>query len=191
MRYEHKLGLRFFAFMIDFIGMMILGIIMSFFGFGTVDTTGGYFVNFNYIEMMIVSVIYFGAFAFFNEGKTLGKIALKLEVKSGNTENIDRKALLLREGIKVLLLPISLISLIFSAVRDDHKTIHDMIADSIVLRRHEPIQQYYEPNKFKKPVQKQENQFTDNGFNEPGDYYDDPADKKEEQKLKEEDPYYY
>ena len=132
---------------------------------GSVDTTNGYEINYNYIESVIIMGAYFGGFAFGNYGITIGKMMMKLEVLKTDLTKLDRNKLIAREIIKAILWPLVVPSLIICTVRKDNKSIHDILIDSIVLKPIVENKKYYDPNDFKNEDKSEENQ------NNSDDYY--------------------
>lgn len=134
-----KCGLfrRFLAYLIDGI---IIGAIMRMLvnlGIGTnvdISNLGGMFRNQTF-PALLAAAVYFLLFAYFNQGKTVGKMVFRMEVESLDGGELDQNRMLLREGVKVLLLPLSIISLITCLFTGNNLALHDIIMNSIVLKK--------------------------------------------------------
>lgn len=121
------MGSRFLAYFIDAILIGVVGSILA--GMGIGGSAG------TYIGSIAAGLVYYLAFAYFNEGITVGKMALKMVVKTDNGGDVDQKTIMVRELLKVVLMPIAFISFIICLVNEDKKSIHDMIVDTVVLKK--------------------------------------------------------
>lgn len=144
MNYEYSLGSRVLAFLID---MFILGIISTFLislGLGTVVEylPELQIKTLNYWQEMLLYIIYFVGFAVFNNGITIGKMLLKLKVTGPGHEKLEQNRLIFREIIKCFLMPISFISFIIVLLKEDKKSIHDMIMNTYVVK---PVKEVKDP----------------------------------------------
>jgi uncharacterized RDD family membrane protein YckC len=132
MKRDYSMGSRFLAYLIDGILIGILGGILARMGIGGSSSTllsAG-----NYIGSIASALVYYLAFAYFNEGKTVGKIVLKMDIKTETGAKLEQKELMIRELLKVILMPIALISFIVCLVNDKKQSVHDMIAKTIVIK---------------------------------------------------------
>lgn len=135
--YKKSIGLRLIAYIIDFLLLYILGgILHVIFGLGTLRSTSTSFnFSLNWFELFIVAFIYFMLFAILTNGKTIGKLITKVEIRNNNLELVERKTIILREFIKSLFILFSIISFIVVLVREDRKSLHDLVVDTIVIRK--------------------------------------------------------
>ncbi|ERJ11878.1 RDD family protein [Haloplasma contractile] len=133
---KKSIGMRFIAYIIDFIMIYIVAFIFHLmFGFFTLtrSATSVYF-SMNFIELTIMSILYFVFFALVTQGKTIGKLITRVQVRKSNLEEVTRKQIVIRELLKSALMIINLISFIVLLIRKDKKSIHDLIVDTIVVR---------------------------------------------------------
>lgn len=86
------------------------------------------------IPALVSSAIYFLVFAYFNEGKTVGKSLLHMGVESLDGGALERSKLMFREGVKVLLLPLSVISFIICIFTPQRLALHDLIMNTVVVK---------------------------------------------------------
>lgn len=129
MNYTHKTGARIVAYIIDIILVGIVARIFSTLGIVSVGNVAGL----NWIETVIVMGVYFVGFAYFNEGRTVGKILLNLEVSTVDITHPTRKDLIVRELLKSVLAPISWISALLIIFSGSHQGIHDMLTSTVTL----------------------------------------------------------
>ena len=127
----HCMGKRFVAYLIDGILIGVVGSILGGLGIGGTADPSNLFDVTNYIGSYLSALIYYLAFAYFNNGVTVGKMVFKLSVESDGG-SLDKSKLMIREAVKVLLMPIVLVSFIVCLVNDDRKSIHDLIANTVV-----------------------------------------------------------
>ncbi|MCF7931132.1 MAG: RDD family protein [Acholeplasmataceae bacterium] len=135
--YKKPIGLRLVAFMIDVFVMMLFGVLLNrLFGFGTMTFSGfGFNFNLNFWEGTILSIFYFGLIEFALYGKSIGKYFLHIEVTNDDLKRIDNRMIYLYRGVlKGLLIVPSFISFIFVLVRDDRKSIHDLVFKTLVIK---------------------------------------------------------
>jgi|GEM_PF-1223166 len=181
MKYEHRVGARLIAFIID---MIIMGLLLSLasllFGLGHYEQTvfGTTTIVYTYWEYSLIYALYYVFFAVAYNGKTLGKMALKLSVRQGNLETVPRQTLIIREVVKVLLMPISFIEFLFVLFRQDHKSIHDILTDTITLGTFNPNRSFYDPDEFKTYKEDKKNRKYD--VFEDGYVEEDATDKQED-----------
>ena len=137
MKLEHNIGFRIIAYIIDFVLVMVIGLILGIlFEFGVLQTgDGGFFFHMSLWETTLVASAYFIGFALINKGKTVGKILTNIEIYDGNVKELSTSNLVVREAIKVLLLFPSIISFLFVVIRKDNRSIHDILVHSQVLRK--------------------------------------------------------
>lgn len=135
--YKKSIGYRLLAYIIDYLMIFILGgILYALVGFGTFTSSAGSFnFSLNWYEIIITSLIYFISFAIFNQGKTIGKLVTGVEIRDSNLHSVENKTLIIRELIKSVLAVISLISFIVVLVRSDRKSLHDLVVDTVVIRK--------------------------------------------------------
>ncbi|MDF2700855.1 MAG: hypothetical protein K0Q49_2418 [Haloplasmataceae bacterium] len=135
--FKKSLGLRLLAYIIDYILIFVIaGILYYLFDFGTLKTEGFSFeYSMNFIELAIVSLIYYMPFAFFASGNTTGKMCTGITIRKPDLSLVDKKTILFRELIKAVLNWVGIISFIFVLFRSDRKSIHDLLVDTIVVRR--------------------------------------------------------
>ena len=134
--YKKTIGMRLLAYLIDGIFIFLLGLLLHYLiDFGTVTQENGVFnFNMNWWETTVVAGIYFMLFAFLNKGKTIGKLATKVEIRNTNLDQTPLKQIVIREALKSVLIVISIISFFFVVFRSDRKSIHDLVVDTIVIR---------------------------------------------------------
>lgn len=155
--YKKSIGLRLVAFIIDILMIYVLAIIMYFiFGFGELITNAtGFQYNLNLFELTLASFIYFLLFALIAKGKTIGKLITRVEIRGNNFQEMPLNKIILREVIKSVLIIINFISFIVLLVNNDRKSIHDLIVDSIVVRKINRNDYIYnnqmEPSKAEQP----------------------------------------
>jgi uncharacterized RDD family membrane protein YckC len=125
------MGKRFVAYLIDGILIGVVGSILGGLGIGGTADPSNLFDVTNYIGSYLSALIYYLAFAYFNNGVTVGKMVFKLSIKSDGG-SLDKSKLMIREALKVLLMPIVLISFIVCLVNDDRKSIHDLLVNTVV-----------------------------------------------------------
>lgn len=171
MKYDHSLGSRFVAFMID---MLIIGSVGSFLanlGIGeAILFMGKTFHSLTFWQDTLLYIVYFVGFAIFNNGVTFGKMVMRLKVMTDRYEEIPQNRLIVREFLKIVTFPISFISFIIAALRPERKSIHDMVMNTVVVKE---IHQVSDPYNLKRDYQepsksKEKDVLAD-------DYYDDPA----------------
>ncbi len=140
--YKKTIGMRLIAFLIDFlIAYVGVGLILhATVGLGTVTRTDdgvtkSVFFSLNFYEIMIVVVIYYLIFAIIFNGKTIGKFITRVEIRRMDLEKVEKRDIILREFMKSLLILISLVSFILVLARGDRKSLHDLMADTIVVRK--------------------------------------------------------
>lgn len=144
MQYRHSVGTRVLAFMIDtFILRAVTQVLLSF-GLGiTVQTFFGEVETLTFWQETLLYIVYFVGFAIFNKGLTVGKMVLKLKVTTSGYEDLDQNRLIVREIIKVVLMPISFVSFIVMMFHSQRKSIHDMIMNTFVVKEETQIQDPY------------------------------------------------
>ena len=86
------------------------------------------------VPSMISAGIYFLLFAYFNEGRTFGKALLHLQIESLDGGQLDREKMMFREGLKVILLPLSVFSFIICFFNQNRSSLHDLIMNTIVIK---------------------------------------------------------
>lgn len=166
--YKKSIGLRIVSFIIDVLMIYLLALIMYFiFGFGELlSNATGFQYNLNVFELTFASFIYFLLFALIAKGKTIGKLITRVEIKGNNFQEVPLNKIIFREVIKSLLIIINFISFIVLLVTKERKSIHDLIVDTIVVRKLNRNDYIYntqqEPAKIEEPVssdndQKQQN----------------------------------
>lgn len=128
----HCMFKRFVAYLIDGILIGAVGSVLAGLGIGGQADVTNIFAVSNYIGSYLAALLYYLAFAYFNNGVTVGKMVFKLSVRSSEGGKLDRNKLLVREAVKVLLLPITFISWIVCLVNDKRQSIHDMILGTVV-----------------------------------------------------------
>lgn len=142
MKQKQDLGLRFVAYLID---SLVVSIIGSIFTFATIRPSFefGFDIEFGvqYIDEIVFFAIYYIGFVFYNGGQTLGKLATNQKIVSYSGEPLERNKLLLREVMKVLFLPVAFVSFLFALFRDDNKTLHDLLVDTIVVVEKQPAKE--------------------------------------------------
>lgn len=126
---DYSMGSRFLAWFLDGLVIGVLSGILSSMGLG-----GGSFLVGSLVGSVGSALIYYLAFAYFNEGKTVGKIVFKMKITDDSGNPLEQKELMIREGCKALLSPLAFISFIIAVISDEKKSIHDMIAKSIVVK---------------------------------------------------------
>lgn len=148
----HDFGKRAVAFIIDSI---IVGIVSSIIqmiisiGSGSVSFIGvNVSIGADDALSIVIYILYYLYFATQNEGITFGKQAMNLEIRYASGAPLPRKKLIEREILKAVLMPISIISLILVLVRDDDKSLHDMVMDTLVYTSDSLTNQ--EPDIFEK-----------------------------------------
>ena len=178
MKYENKMGIRFVAFLIDIIILRILASILINLGLGVEYNIFGVVVKeLTYWQDLLLYLVYFVGFAVFMKGSTLGKMILGLKVLQTNYEELTDTKLIIREVVKALLMPISLVSFIVAAFSAENKSIHDLLLDSVVVKELNYVQK---PRVSNDDIGQGNSPDRLHDFNEPDDdyYYDDPADKE-------------
>lgn len=136
--FKKSIGGRLLAYIIDSLIIFIFvgGILNLLFGIGEYYIGSlGFNFNLQWHELALASLIYYLPIAIWNEGKTIGKMLINVEVRNSSLGIVDKKSIIVRELIKSLLQIISLISFIFVLVRKDRKSIHDLFVDTIVIRK--------------------------------------------------------
>lgn len=133
---KHDFGNRAVAFIIDSI---IVGILSSIIQVLLSIRSGNItFIGVNVsvgaddLYSILIYVIYYLYFAVRHNGMTIGKQAMHLEVRYTNGAKLPTNILIQRELLKAVLMPISIVSLILVIVRDDDKSIHDIVMDTLV-----------------------------------------------------------
>jgi uncharacterized RDD family membrane protein YckC len=133
---KHDFGNRAIAFLID---SVIVGIVASIVQAILSARAGGpFFVGINVqlsaddLYSILIYALYYLYFATKRNGITIGKQAMNLEVRYTNGTHIPTNKLIERELLKAVLMPISIVSLLLVAIRDDHKSIHDIVIDTQV-----------------------------------------------------------
>lgn len=147
--------IRFLAFIIDWtiasvaanivaVPLMIVGFAVAIgsAGAGADETTGGVVMIviqlISFVLSTAVMLAYFGWF-YKSKGATPGKMLFKLRVVNAETgENLGYGQTVMRELLGRFLCGITLlIGYIIAGVRDDKRGLHDMVANTQVLRRYE------------------------------------------------------
>lgn len=133
---KHDFGNRAVAFIIDSIIVGIASSILQ--AFINIGSGSGSFIGIN-VELgtndlltIVVYIVYFVYFASAQDGMTLGKQAMRVEIRFTDGTKMPSKKLVQRELLKAVLMPISIISLILVIFRDDNKSIHDIVMDTLV-----------------------------------------------------------
>ena len=135
MNQERSIGYRILAYFIDGLIIGLLRSVLTMAGLGVqVEIFGVVSRQLTTLQNMLLIMVYFVGFAVFNQGLTFGKLALNLKIKTTDGNQPSHNQVIIREAVKAILMPISLISFIICLVRDDRKALHDMIADTIVVR---------------------------------------------------------
>lgn len=127
---------RTFAYLIDGFAIGFITGILSRLGIGTaieISNLGGIFRN-QTMPALLAAAVYFLLFAYFNEGRTIGKSLLNMEVESMDGGKLERDKLMFREGVKVLLLPLSIVSFILCLFTQNKSAIHDLLLNTIVIK---------------------------------------------------------
>jgi uncharacterized RDD family membrane protein YckC len=88
-----------------------------------------------YVEVMVIQFIYYVGFAVINNGKTFGKMIFGIKIYGGSKPYVSKGSIIIREFVKVMMSGIDVISFIVCASRKDHKSLHDLLTDTIVLKR--------------------------------------------------------
>lgn len=136
MKYEHDLGLRAVAYIIDSIVIGIFSNIFS--GITRIGMTAWQTFSFrdlsDFWDEGVWFLLYFVLFAVFNQGITIGKMATNQVVLTGDQTEVSKTNLIIRELIKVALMPIIMINFLIVLFREDNRSIHDMLTDTIVLQ---------------------------------------------------------
>lgn len=144
--------MRFVAYLVD---SLVVSIVAGIFSFATIRPSFefGFNIEFGmqYVDEIVFFAIYYIGFVFYNGGQTLGKLATNQKIVTVSGEKLDRNKLLLREIMKVLFLPIAGISFLFALFRDDNKTLHDLLVDTIVV-----VEEQTKKEPPKKPEQRQQ-----------------------------------
>ncbi len=131
MKREYSLGARIIAFIIDSLCYGVIGSLLSSIGIISYDKIGGL----SYIETSIVMGIYFVAFAYYNNGITIGKMVMNLEITTADFEVATRREIVFREITKVLTMPLIVISFLLAVFTKRHQTIHDMLTNTISVKQ--------------------------------------------------------
>ncbi|AIO19225.1 RDD family protein [Candidatus Izimaplasma bacterium HR1] len=194
MNYETKLGIRVGAFILDMLVISAISSLLTNLGLGVEYEVfpGVVIKDLTIWQSFLLYAIYFVGFAVFNNGITVGKMVTNLKVKDVGYNELPQNKIIFRETIKAILMPISFISFIVAVLREDNKSIHDMIFDTVVVKEVKDIQDPYnikgkrdiksvfKENTFEdyqKSNQKAQPRKSERQFNVPDDeYYDDPAD---------------
>lgn len=134
--YRHSTGYRLIAYIIDtlIIGVGFIVYVVTWILNNDTVTNPSLINNINYQMEIIFYFIYFLGFAMFNKGRTIGKIICRLQIKGGTVPGISTQTIVLRELVKGLTSGFAVISFFVCAIRKDHKSIHDLLTDSICLR---------------------------------------------------------
>lgn len=133
---KQDLGNRIVAFIIDSVIVGIIAAIVQ--AFLSIRAGGPFFVNVNIsvgaddLVSIVIYALYYLYFASQKDGITFGKQVMNLEVRYTNGAKIPRNKLIERELLKAVLMPISIVSLILVLIRDDKKSIHDIVVDTQV-----------------------------------------------------------
>jgi uncharacterized RDD family membrane protein YckC len=136
MKYEHDLGNRAIAYIID---SLVIGVFSNLFS-GITKIGGNIWFSFSLRNLSdfwdegMWFLLYFVLFAFFNKGITIGKMATNQVVLTGDKDEVSTTNLIIRESIKVVLLPIIFINFLIVAFREDNRSIHDMLTDTVVVQ---------------------------------------------------------
>jgi|LGVF01.2.fsa_nt_gb uncharacterized RDD family membrane protein YckC len=178
MVFENKLGPRLVAFIIDLLCLQILSSFLINLGLGVEYNVFGLVIEeLPYWTNLLLYLIYFVGFGVFNNSATIGKMILGLKVLQSDYEKLPESKRLLREVLKAVFMPFSIISFIVAIISAENKSIHDLIFDSVVVRERNYVQNPYNSNNVNKP-EKQSDHIKD--FNTPNDeiYYDEPVKKE-------------
>lgn len=83
----------------------------------------------------IFTAIYFLGFAYFNEGRTVGKLVTNLEIVALEGGLLMRRNFMFRELVKIILIPFSPVSFVFCLFNPQRLSIHDIILNTVVVKR--------------------------------------------------------
>lgn len=125
------LGRRVVAFLIDW---MIIGYIagaMAALGILEIKVVDGGIPNALWFYLIVL--VYYLSFVFINRGRTAGKMLLQLEISTPELGFVYKYKLALREIVKVVLLPVSILSLGLSLTNMEHRSFHDIISGTTVV----------------------------------------------------------
>ena len=118
MVYDNKLGIRLVAFIIDYLCLQIVSTFLINLGLGvTITFLDMEFTFLTYWQLLLMYIIYFVGFALFNNGVTIGKMIIGLKVVKADYTKLSSNKLLIREIVKAVFMPISLISFIVAIFR--------------------------------------------------------------------------
>lgn len=125
------IGRRIVAFVVDW---FVIGLIVSALLFlNVLESKTSIEGVTNVLGYYVVFLLYFAIFALFNHGKTIGKMVLQLELLTSELNYVSIPKLLLRVVAKVFFLPISIVSLVLCFVNEEQKSLHDILAGTIVV----------------------------------------------------------
>lgn len=183
---RHSTGSRTIAYIIDMIILSIFSGILVGFGVGNETTVFGFTSRqLSYWQQTLLYLIYFVGFAVLNQGVTIGKIVMGLAVYKFDSSELTQNQLIIREVLKVIFMPIVLISILLVLFRSDNKSLHDLLMDTIVLKGGKQVKT--PPNFHRERPQNNDNQYYEDTYN-TSEYYDDPAEKEYSDPL-ENEPY--
>lgn len=174
MYYENKLSRRFVAFFIDIFLLSMLSTFLISLGLGEdIELIFGITTrSLTFWQETLLYTIYFVGFVLFNNGVTIGKSVMKLSIKGKEFGELSQNRMIVREVVKVFLLPISFISFIVCLLRPDNKSLHDMIMNTYVVRKTEKFSNPYNVRpELKETYDLRKEDLLGS------DYYDDPAEK--------------
>lgn len=136
--YRKPVALRGLALLIDFIFIMIIGLILNLlFGYGTLTVSNNmYNFTMNWWEATIVAIFYFSVLEYIFLGKSIGKAILGLEVRYEDMHSVDKRIVYFIRGFsKGLIIITAIISWIMMLATDSKKAIHDYVFKTIVVKK--------------------------------------------------------
>ena len=126
--------IRFVAYIIDAIVLTIVGsVLASIFGVSWETDWEHYDPTFNLVSL-VIGWLYFALLESSERGATLGKMALGLRVVTGNGQRLSFMNATGRYFAKILSAIIFCIGFIMIAFTDKKRGLHDMIADTLVIK---------------------------------------------------------
>jgi uncharacterized RDD family membrane protein YckC len=126
--------IRFVAYIIDAIVLTIVGgVLASIFGVSWETDWEHYDPTFNLVSL-VIGWLYFALLESSERGATLGKMALGLRVVTGHGQRLSFMNATGRYFAKILSAIIFCIGFIMIAFTDKKRGLHDMIADTLVIK---------------------------------------------------------